>query len=1109
MPHENVNCLRLPALFSPPIGLARRLVILGLLVCGLGGSETPAPGEESDAGYVSLFNGKDLDGWQLRGKSKKGYVVENGCLVCPADGGGYLFSAKEYADFSLRLEFKLTPGANNGVAIRTPLVDARPAFEGMEIQVLDDPAFEGKCRPNQFHGSLYDVLPAKRGFLRPLGQWNEQEIVCRGRHITVHLNGHAILDAHLDQVKDAELLKQHPGLQRTRGHVGFLGHGSRVEFRNIRIKEFVAGTWKAGAAKLTITPPKPMWMSGYGNRTKRADGVEHDLWAKALLLEDPAGQRAVLVTLDLVGIDRPTSRGVCRTLEKRYGLRRAQLALNCSHTHCGPAVGRNLHGMFFFDETEWRRIDDYTAWLQDRIVTVVGEALAKRMPCTLHWGLGRADFAVNRRSNKHEEVVLLRKQGRLKGPNDFNVPVLKVTTTPQPLSPTEGVLAIVFGYACHPTKLTDFYRWCGDYAGFAQLDLEKAHPGAVALFCQGCGGDQVPWPRADGDVKQTAAVGRQLADAVDRVLARAMTQVQGDLATRYAEVELKLANLAEQKELQTLAAGTNPYEARRAKQVLEQIKAGRPPASAYPYPVQVWKIGSELLFVTLGGEVVVDYALRLQAELGVKRTWVAGYTNDVMAYIPSRRVLLEGGYEGGRAMVYYGLPTVWSPQVEETIVRQVHALTSTPLLKPRGESSSLGGSDSPAAGDSVDLFNGKDLTGWVNVNGAPATWSVRDGVLVGAGKPSGFLRTEKMYENYVLELEWRITQAKGNSGLFLHADALPQVGAPYPRAVEVQIHDGDHGSIFGIRGAKVAPLTNPAKGHGGEAQPLEQRCRPVGQWNRYVVTSKNGALDLEVNGKLVTRVKGCSQRKGYIALQSETGEVQFRNVRITPLAGSNPPAGQVAQADQGLRSLFDGVSFNGWQYRDEFKGHWVIRDGILAATGKPYAKRPAQRDLWTRNDYRDFVMVVDWRLLRKPELRALPVFTPDGLYALDAAGKLLLKKIPDAGDSGVYLRGSDRSQVNIWSQPMGSGDINDYHKDTKLAADIRRACVPKKKADAPFGQWNRFVITMQGDRVTVVLNGETVIERAQLPGVPASGPLGLQEHNDPVEFRNLFLKTLK
>lgn len=136
------------------------------------------------------------------------------------------------------------------------------------------------------------------------------------------------------------------------------------------------------------------------------------------------------------------------------------------------------------------------------------------------------------------------------------------------------------------------------------------------------------------------------------------------------------------------------------------------------------------------------------------------------------------------------------------------------------------------------------------------------------------------------------------------------------------------------------------------------------------------------------------------------------------------------------------------------------------------------------------------------------MFTPDGLYARQD-GKYLEQELLDAGDSGVFVRGNTRSQVNIWSQPMGSGDINDYHKDERLSAELRRALLPKKKADAKFGQWNRFVVTMRGDRITVALNGETVIDRAELPGVPPRGPIGLQDHNDPVEFRNVFLKPLE
>lgn len=425
--------------------------------------------------------------------------------------------------------------------------------------------------------------------------------------------------------------------------------------------------WRAGAARVKITPNKPVWMSGYSNRTKPAEGTEHELWAKALALEDPAGRRAVLVTLDLVGIDRTTSLAVRESIQKKYGLSGDQVALNCSHTHCGPVVGRALEGFFFLNEKEWERIDQYTAWLQKRLVLVVGEAVGKLAPCTLAWGEGWADFAVNRRNNKHDQVAQLREKGQLKGPVDHTVPVLKVTDA------AGRIIAIVFGYACHPTKLTVFYRWCGDYAGFAQLDVENAYPGAVAMFWQGCGGDQTPWPRGGSDVAKTEQVGRQLADAVRKVLSGPMTPITGNLASRYAEVELRLDKLPDRQSLEARASSENPRDARWAKRLLEQIDSGKPPVQSYPYPVQLWQLGSGPTFIMLGGEVVVDYALRLKAELGAERTWVAGYTNDVMAYIPSRRVLLEGGYEGSRAMIYYGLPSVWAADVEETIVKQVLA----------------------------------------------------------------------------------------------------------------------------------------------------------------------------------------------------------------------------------------------------------------------------------------------------------------------------------------------------------------------------------------------------------------------------------------------------
>jgi hypothetical protein len=197
----------------------------------------PVLAQNVEPGFQSLFNGKDLDGWILVGKHGPGYMVENGGIVCPANGGGNLFTTQEYANFVLRFEFKLEQASNNGIGIRAPL-EGDAAYRGMEIQILDHdaPVYQGKLKPAQYHGSIYDVVAAKTGFLKPVGQWNAEEIVASGRRITVRLNGSVIVDASLDEVKDPEILKRHPGLQRTSGHIGLLGHDSRVEFRNLRVQ---------------------------------------------------------------------------------------------------------------------------------------------------------------------------------------------------------------------------------------------------------------------------------------------------------------------------------------------------------------------------------------------------------------------------------------------------------------------------------------------------------------------------------------------------------------------------------------------------------------------------------------------------------------------------------------------------------------------------------------------------------------------------------------------------------------------------------------------------------------------------------------------------------
>ena len=423
-----------------------------------------------------------------------------------------------------------------------------------------------------------------------------------------------------------------------------------------------SGSWKAGVARFKITPAEPMWMSGYGGRNKPAEGALHDLWIKALLLEDPAGARSLILTADLVGIDKDLSDRVC----SRIKLPRESIVIACSHTHTGPMVGHNLEAMFDLPEVERNKIAAYAKLLEEAFVAAAIGAQRNLAPAALSWGNGTARFAVNRRNNKEAEVPKLIEQNALKGPVDYDVPVLKVAR------PDGSLAAVLFGYACHNTVL-DFYQWSGDYAGFAQIEVEKAHPDATALFFMGCGADQNPLPRRK--VELAAEYGKRLADSVDRALAGSMEPISGALSARMEFLSIPYAEHPDPQAFEKRLKDPKVSERRRAEILLEQKREKGSISSTYEgYPIQVWHLGNGPLVVTLGGEVVVDYSLRLKEELVPGRTWVAGYCNDVMAYIPSERVLKEGGYEGGGSMVYYGLPGAWAPGIEHQIVLHVKEL---------------------------------------------------------------------------------------------------------------------------------------------------------------------------------------------------------------------------------------------------------------------------------------------------------------------------------------------------------------------------------------------------------------------------------------------------
>ena len=397
------------------------------------------------------------------------------------------------------------------------------------------------------------------------------------------------------------------------------------------------GRWKAGLAKAVITPEKSVWLAGYGSK-RAPDGKLHDLWMKALALEDNAGHQAVLITSDFQGVPRLMSDPVFEQLKSKYGIERYQVMFTFSHNHCGPRLGDDLIDYYPVEEAQGKLVEEYTAQMVVKAVDMVGEALKKLTPANLQTGEGRATFAVNRRNNREADVAgLLEKGTPLVGPVDHTVPVLTVT------HPDGALKAILFGYACHPTTLS-FLTWCGDYPGFAQVELEKNHPGATAMFVNTCGGDQNPLPRRT--VQLCEKYGHMLAVGVEEALKQPLKPISEGLKTAFEIVDLAYLKVVPREELEALKKDGNGIKQRWATRLLKKLDAGGKFESAYPYPIHAWQLGKEMLVIGMGAETVVDYALRFKAEFG-PGTWVCGYADDMISYIPSRRVWVEGGYEGG------------------------------------------------------------------------------------------------------------------------------------------------------------------------------------------------------------------------------------------------------------------------------------------------------------------------------------------------------------------------------------------------------------------------------------------------------------------------------
>jgi hypothetical protein len=417
----------------------------------------------------------------------------------------------------------------------------------------------------------------------------------------------------------------------------------------------LAADFEAGVGRVRITPPTPFWMSGYAARTHPSEGVLQDLWAKALAIRDGEGNRVVLVTADLIGLSRAIAVDVVARAEEQYGLAPSQLILNSSHTHCGPMVWRNLPILLDLDAGDRQAVESYGAQLTEGLLDVVGAALRDLAPARLDAGHGAVGFAVNRRVRTPEGFRI---GVNPDGPVDHDVPVLRIT------APDGSLRAVLFGYACHNTTLgADVYQINGDYAGHAQAELERNHPGATALFLMLCGGDQNPHPRGTLDLARE--YGRALAAEVTRVLDVPLHPVRPPIRSALEEIPLPFAGHT-RAVFEEEAGDTDGYRRRRACRMLAAYDRGEPIRET-PYPVQVVRLGRDLTLLALAGEVVVDYVRRSKREFPSENLIVAGYCHNVMGYIPSKRVLREGGYEAVDSMIYYGQPGPFAESVEEDV----------------------------------------------------------------------------------------------------------------------------------------------------------------------------------------------------------------------------------------------------------------------------------------------------------------------------------------------------------------------------------------------------------------------------------------------------------
>ena len=417
---------------------------------------------------------------------------------------------------------------------------------------------------------------------------------------------------------------------------------------------------QVGLARAKITPEEPIRMAGYGSRNKPSEGVLADLYAKAMAFEDGQGERAVLLTADVIGFNAEVADFVCKQIIEKTALQRRQILLNPSHTHTGPIIGIPGATGYGLEGEEAECVHRYGERLAGQFADLAAAALADLKPAKVSWGVGVTSIVMNRREFTERGVRL---GFNPRGYVDRSVPVLRVD------SPDGKLRAIVFGCACHNTTLTGkHYELSGDYAGFAQQYVEQQHPGVQAMFMIGCGGSANPYPR--GTVEAAEENGRNLGAEVCRVATEKLTPVCGPLRAELEYAGLPLEPVPPREQLEEMIKGPS-YIAFNARQMLDALDKGESLPTEYSAPIAVWQFGDDLTLVALSGEVVNGYVPLLETALGHRKLWIAGFSNDCFGYLPTAKVLAEGGYE---TRCLYTRPGFFPPEVQDVVLAKVRQL---------------------------------------------------------------------------------------------------------------------------------------------------------------------------------------------------------------------------------------------------------------------------------------------------------------------------------------------------------------------------------------------------------------------------------------------------